>query len=103
MCCCLIFPHPLSWDYSYSQIPIISFANVKALAAIAVIGSLLFYAVKGFKKKDIFSYCIIFYVSSVIITSNLLVEIGATMAERFVFTASLAFCIAVVLLSREAV
>ena len=94
----LIFPHPLSYDYSYSQIPIISLANPKALAAIAVIVGMLVYAVKNFKRKDVFAYCILFYGMSVIITSNLLVEIGATMAERFIYTASLAFCIAIVLL-----
>jgi tetratricopeptide (TPR) repeat protein len=94
----LIVPHPLSWDYSYNQIPIIGFGNIKAIAAVAVIIGMLVYAIMNFKKKDIFAYCIIFYALSVIITSNLLVVIGATMAERFVFTASLAFCMAVVFL-----
>jgi tetratricopeptide (TPR) repeat protein len=88
----------LSWDYSYNEIPIIGFGNVRSIAAVAVIIAMLVYAIMNFKKKDIFAYCIIFYGLSVIITSNLLVEIGATMAERFVFTASLAFCIAVVML-----
>jgi hypothetical protein len=94
----LLFPHPLSWDYSYNQIPIIGLGNPKALAALAVIGALLFYAIKNFKKKDVLAYCILFYALSVVITSNLIVTIGATMAERFLFTASLAFCIAVVFL-----
>lgn len=94
----LLFPHPLSWDYSYNEIPIIGLGNPKALGAIAVIGALLFYAIKNFKKKDIFAYCIIFYTLSTVITSNLIVTIGATMAERFLFTASLAFCMAIVFL-----
>jgi len=94
----LIFPHPLSWDYSYNQIPIIGFSNPKALAAVAVIVGMFVYAIMNFKRKDVFAYCILFYGMSVIITSNLLVEIGATMAERFTYTASLAFCIAIVML-----
>ncbi len=98
----LVFPHPLSYDYSYNQIPIINFSSPKALAAVAVIAGLFVYALKNFKKKDVFAYCILFYGMSVIITSNLLVDIGATMAERFLFSGSLAFCIAIVLLLAKA-
>ncbi len=94
----LVFPHPLSYDYSYNQVPIISFSDPKALAAVAVIIGLFFYAVRGFKKKDPLAWCILFYGMTVFITSNLVIDIGATMAERFIFTGSLAFCIAVVLL-----
>ncbi|MBL7690268.1 MAG: tetratricopeptide repeat protein [Flavipsychrobacter sp.] len=94
----LVFPHPLSYDYSFNQIPIIGFSDPKALAAIAVIVALAVYAVKNFAKRDVFAYCILFYAFSVVITSNLLVDIGATMAERFIYTGSLAFCIALVML-----
>jgi protein O-mannosyl-transferase len=94
----LVFPHPLSWDYSYNQIPIIGFGNVKAIAAVLIIGGMVVYAVANLRRKDIFSYCILFYAASVIITANIIVDIGATMAERFVYTASLAYCIALVFL-----
>lgn len=94
----LFFPYQLSYDYSYNQVPIISFTDPKAIAAVAVIVALFVYAVRNFKKKDPLAYCILFYGMSVAITSNLLVDIGATMAERFIFTGSLAFCIAAVLL-----
>lgn len=94
----LIFPHPLSYDYSYSEIPIIGFSNAKALLAVAVISAGLIYALMGLKRKDIFSYSILFYCAGAVITANILVDIGATMAERFIFTASLGFCIALVFL-----
>ncbi len=94
----LVFPHPLSYDYSFNQIPIIGFSDPKALAAVAVIIALAVYAVKNFAKRDVFAYCILFYAFSVVITSNLLVDIGATMAERFIYTGSLAFCIALVVI-----
>lgn len=94
----LVFPHPLSYDYSYNQIPIIGFGNPGSLGAVAVIAGMLYYAVSRFKSRDVFAYCILFYGLSVVITSNLLVDIGATMAERFIFTGSLAFCMALVLL-----
>jgi len=94
----LLFPHPLSYDYSYSQIPIIGFSDPKAIAAVAVLIALLVYAIRNFRSRSVFAYCILFYAAFVIITSNLLVDIGATMAERFIFTGSLAYCIALVLL-----
>jgi tetratricopeptide (TPR) repeat protein len=93
----LVFPHPLSYDYSYNQIPIIGFGSPKALAAVAVIAAMFVYALKQFRAKDVFAYCILFYGLSVVITSNLLVDIGATMAERFIFTGSLGYCMALVL------
>ena len=94
----LVLPHPLSWDYSFNQIPIIGLGNPKALLSIVVFGGLLAYTAINIKKKDVFAYCIIFYAASVVITSNIFVDIGATMAERFVYTGSLGFCIAVVFL-----
>lgn len=92
----LFVPHPLSYDYSYSQIPIISFSNPKALAALLTVVGLFGYAVMRLKKRDVLAWCILFYGMSVIITSNLLVDIGATAAERFIFTGSLGFCVAIV-------
>ena len=62
----LIFPHPLSYDYSYNQIPIISFGNVKALAGLGAIVGLLVIAFKGLKSKSVYSYSILFYLGSVV-------------------------------------
>ena len=94
----LVFPHPLSYDYSFNQIPIINFGNPKAIISVLVILALLGYALVKLKSKDIFSYCILFYFAGAAITANILVDIGATMAERFLYTASLGYCIALVFL-----
>ena len=94
----LIFPWSLSYDYSYNQIPIIDFTYVKAIASLIVYAGLAVYAFITLKQKNIFSYCILFYLGSTIITSNILVDIGSTMAERFLFMASLGYCIAIVFL-----
>ena len=94
----LVFPHPLSYDYSFNQIPIISFSNPKALLSVLVILALLGYALINLKRKDVFTYSILFYFAGAAITANILVDIGATMAERFMYTASLGYCIALVFL-----
>jgi tetratricopeptide (TPR) repeat protein len=94
----LIFPHPLSFDYSFNQIPIVGLTDYRSIISLVIILALFAYAIMNFKKKDIFAYCILFYFLSIAITSNLLMEIGAGMGERFLFIPSLAFCIAIVFL-----
>src|ERR1017187_3768512 len=42
----LIFPHPLTSDYGFNQIPVISFSNPKAIASVLIYGGLVFYAIK---------------------------------------------------------
>jgi len=94
----LIFPHPLSFDYSYNQIPIVTWTNPGAIL------SFLLYAVLGVagilaaKKREILAFGIAFYLFSLVIVSNLFVEIGVTLAERVIFMPSLGFCVVVTLL-----
>jgi Flp pilus assembly protein TadD len=91
----LAFPHPLSYDYSYNEIPIISFADAKAAVSLLVCAALGVVAVRGLKKKSFVSFGILFFFISISMTSNLIVLIGATMAERFLYVPSLGFCIIV--------
>ncbi len=94
----LILPHPLSFDYSYNQIPITSITNYVAIISLAIFTGLFVYAIATFKNKNVFAYCILFYFFAMGVTSGLLIRIGATAGERFIFIGSLAFCIAAVLL-----
>ncbi len=89
----LVFPHPLSYDYSYNEIPIISFANARAIVPLLVCAALAFFAFRELKKKSFASFGIFFFFITISITSNLIVLIGATMADRFLYVPSLGFCI----------
>lgn len=100
----MVVPYPLSWDYSYNQIPNISFTDIGA------IGSLLLYMAMGgyaiwdmIKKKSIYSFAILFYIITMFLTSNLLVKIGSTFAERFLFTPSIGYCMVIPLFIVRAV
>jgi tetratricopeptide (TPR) repeat protein len=106
----LIFPHPLTSDYGFNQIPIISFSDPKAIASLLVYGGLIFYALKIIvqssklkvqgsepqttNNKLIFSFCILYFVITIVIVSNIFFLIGTTMGERFAYISSLGFCIA---------
>jgi len=89
----LFFPHPLSWDYGFNQIPYISLASVEFVVSLVVIVALLVYGLMKFKSKSIYSFSILYYFVTISLFSNFLVDVGTPLSERFLFQPSLAFCI----------
>jgi protein O-mannosyl-transferase len=90
----LIIPYPLSFDYSYNQIPIVSWSNIEVLLSLMVCLLLAGFMIFGFRKKSIFSFLIAFFFITISLSSNLVVKIAATFAERFLYTPSISLCIA---------
>jgi len=91
----LMFPHPLSWDYSYNQIPFYTFKEpIFWFALLAYIG-LTTFALLGVKNRNPFAYATLYYLLSIFLVSNLLVNIGGYVGERFLFQPSLGFCMVV--------
>ncbi|KXK42753.1 MAG: Tetratricopeptide repeat protein [Bacteroidetes bacterium OLB11] len=88
----LLFPHPLSCDYGYNSIPYKNFSDPLVWSAIillilTIIGGIIF-----FKKKSWVSFAIAFYLLTILLVTNLVFNVGATMGERLVFHSSLGFC-----------
>jgi Flp pilus assembly protein TadD len=94
----LLIPYPLSYDYSFNQIPITNWSSIDAVISLLLYIGLSVFAIVRLPKKDIISYCILFYFITLSVVSNLFFITGSTMAERFLFMPSLGFCIAVVIL-----
>ncbi|MBK8080438.1 MAG: tetratricopeptide repeat protein [Saprospiraceae bacterium] len=94
----LIFPHPLSHDYSFAQISLQSLSSPPAIAAFLICIFLAIYAAMEMRKKTIVAFAIIFFFITVAPVSNIFLLIGSTMAERFMYTPSLAFCIVLALI-----
>lgn len=92
----LIFPHPLSWDYSFKQIPISSFSEIRTILPLLLFIAFAVVAAITLQKKNIFSWCIIFFFATLALVSNIFIPIAATMAERFLFFPSFAFCVALI-------
>ncbi|MFH1004859.1 MAG: tetratricopeptide repeat protein [Bacteroidota bacterium] len=109
----LIYPHPLSCDYGYNQIAVIGWTNPKAFLPLIIYILFFLFAVKtiwNWKKistsselndkrqtinyKLIFAFCILFYLITISIVSNVFFLIGTSMGERFIFLSSLGFCLA---------
>jgi tetratricopeptide (TPR) repeat protein len=94
----LFFPHPLVFDYSYNEIKNVPISDFKALTSIAVYLSLFIYALKTFKQKNPLSFCILFFLISISLVSNIFFLIESSMAERFIYMPSFGFCLATAIL-----
>ncbi len=98
-----IVPYPLSYDYSFNQIPIVSWANVMPILSVLVCILMIGYMFWSALKKSIFSFLIAFFFITIIISSNIIVKIASSFAERFLYVPSLSFCIAVPILVAGAI
>lgn len=95
----MFLPYPLLSTYSYNAIPFSSFADYRFwLSILAYVG--IFYAmVTRFKKdkKDPWVFAIIFFLATIFLFSNFPFLMGAELAERFAFFASVGACLALAL------
>lgn len=89
-----IVPHPLSFDYSFNQIKPEVASSPLAWLSLLIHAGLVVFALIGLKNKNPLSFCILFYLGTLALVSNVLFLIEATFAERFVFMPSLGFCLA---------
>ncbi|MDR3047176.1 MAG: glycosyltransferase family 39 protein [Bacteroidales bacterium] len=91
----LIFPHPLCHDYYPNQIAITDFSDPVVLLLLLFFIFIVFYAIKKLKSKHLLSFAILFFIITFSIVSNLLINIGTFLNERFVFVSSLGFALVV--------
>jgi tetratricopeptide (TPR) repeat protein len=104
----LIVPYPLSYDYSFNQIPIVSLGNIVSILSIvfyAAIGGYAAFMLYGsFIKntgdkasetgdKNIIAFGILFFLITIFLFSNLVLIIGTSMGDRLMYFPSLGFCI----------
>lgn len=91
----LFIPHPLAFDYSYNEIPVVSFATGKAIISTLICLFLAWRAFSGIPKKDPLSFGLLFFFGTISLVANILFLIESTMAERFLYLPSVGFAIAV--------
>ncbi len=94
----LVFPHPLSWDYSFNQIPVKTITDLWVLTSAICFIPMIWYTLKNIRKRTITGFGILFYLVTFSIYSNIIpsITIGSTIGERFMFIPSLGFCIVLV-------
>lgn len=91
----LIFPHPLSADYSYDSIPYKDFSSISVWLSLLVHGGLIAAMIMLFKKRSVLCFAIAFYFLHLLMVCNIVFDIGATMGERLIYHSSVGFAIAV--------
>lgn len=92
----LIWPHPLSADYSYNTIPYKTFAHPQVWLSIIVhLAMLAGIGVYSFVQKQykFIGFALAFYMFHLLLVNNIIFNIGATMGERLIFHSSVGFSI----------
>lgn len=89
----LVFPHPLSFYYGYNQVPIPGWNNIKVWVSLVFYAGIFLLALRLLRKKHILSFAILFYLLAIFPFSNFIFPVVGIIGERFVYVASLGFCI----------
>ena len=89
----LIFPHPLGSDFGYNQIPIVSFGNWKVLLSLIAFIGIIVFALIQLPKKKMIAFGILYFMITFSIFSNLIIDIGSSFGDRFLYMPSLGFAI----------
>jgi len=89
----LVWPHPLVYDYGYTQIAYRHFSNPTVLLSLALHAGLIIAIWAGWKRKALWSFAALYYLATISIVSNLLIPLGGTMGERLLYIPSFAFAL----------
>jgi tetratricopeptide (TPR) repeat protein len=89
----LIFPKTLCVDYSYNQIPFITFKDWHFWFSLVLHAGIFAATVVLFLRRHILTFFLLFYLAHLFLISNLAVEIGTTLGERLIYLPSFAYCV----------
>lgn len=103
----LVFPHPMSYDYSFNHIPVVGMGNAVSLVSLlfylaigAYAAFTLFRSFKagtrdGGQGTSIVAFGIFFFLVTIFLFSNLVLTIGTSMGDRLMYFPSLGFCMVI--------
>ncbi len=90
-----LFPHPLSHDYYPYAIPVLGWGDFRAIGSLLLYVGLGVWSIMGFRNKKLSSYAILFYLATLTIVTNIVVNLGTFMNERFIYMASVGLALLV--------
>ena len=89
-----LWPHPLSPDYSFDAIPVVtSAADPRFLVAAAAILACAAAALALWRSRPLWPFLAAWYLAGVLAASNLLVPVGTIFGERLLYLSSAAVCV----------
>jgi hypothetical protein len=92
----LFVPYPLTHDYYPYAIPIMNFGKWQVWLSLLTYGTLIYFSLKSLKSKSIVGYSILYYLITLTIVSNIVINLGTFMNDRFIYMSSLGFCVFIV-------
>jgi tetratricopeptide (TPR) repeat protein len=92
-----IVPYNLSYDYSYNQIPCLSFTSLPVIGTLLILTLSTLIVVKTRKTKPEIAFGILFFFISITLVSNIFSLIGTTYANRLIYAPSLGIIMAIVI------
>ncbi|HQV00215.1 MAG: DUF1736 domain-containing protein [Bacteroidia bacterium] len=93
----IVWPSNLAYDYSFNQIPITDFGNLWVWLSLFIHAGITVWAILQFKTQKWIAFAWLWYVATFSIVSNLLFNIGAPLADRFMYIPSLGIILLIVL------
>jgi len=91
-----LWPAKLSWDYAFNEVPLATGGDWLAIVSLLGCLALAVIAVRAWRNQPTLLFAIGFFFVALAPTANLVILIGATMGERFLYLPSLGFAIAAV-------
>lgn len=91
----LFYPYPLSVDYSFNQLPYVDLIDVSFWLSLLFHIGALFGLVYLTLKRHVMAFAFAFYLVHLLLVSNLIFNIGATIGERLIYHSSLGFCMVI--------
>lgn len=83
------YPYEMSYDYSFSQIPIIHIYSFYAIVGLLFIAVSIYVIIKSLRVEPLIFISVSLILFPLLLTSSVLYTIGATMADRFLFIPSI--------------
>jgi hypothetical protein len=87
-----IYPHPLAHDYYPYAIPKLNWTDLKAILPMALYIAMAIWSIIVVVKRKKNWFGLVFYLIALSIVSNIVVNVGTFMNERFIFMASAGIC-----------
>jgi Tfp pilus assembly protein PilF len=88
----IFYPVQFSYDYNFNQVFANGFSDALVILSLIIHVTLIILALLLLKRKSVYTYGILFYFITFSIVSNLFFNIGAPLAERFMYIPSLGIC-----------
>jgi hypothetical protein len=91
----LFIPYPLTHDYYPYHVPKMNWSDISVYLSLFIYIFMSAWAIYKIRNRNFYSYTILFFLMSLSMVSNLVFSVGTFMNERFLYTPSVAFALAV--------